>query len=432
MDAAQDLTTKRKRTWVDRVLRANAEITRLYGANPMMDAVVDEIDGRRLRIGDHWLTDFASCNYLGLDLDEEIIERIPEYLHRWGTHPSWSRMVCNPALMRDIEDELSELLGVEQVFCLPALTLLHNNAIPVLAAGGTLYLDSRAHRTLTDPAYLASTRGTTVHRFQHDDPDDLERLLRVPSDGPRLICMDGVHSMTGNLPDVSVYAKLARTYDAVLYLDDAHGFGLIGEQRGEDQIPYGRRGNGIVRHFGEPYDNIVFTAGFSKAYSSLLAFATCSSEVQRLLKLTSPAYVYSGPPPVATLASALLGMRVNAQRGDAIRARLHQLTTLLLDHVHTLGASTPNLSELPIVTLAVSAPSRLGEVAAFLHERGIYVTLTPYPVVPREDVGFRIQVTAANTTEEILHLNQVITEVDERFGLKKTPLEMTADGPLGR
>jgi 8-amino-7-oxononanoate synthase len=431
MDAPQELTRTR-RTWVDRVLRANAEITRLYGANPMMDAVVDEIDGRRLRIGDHWLTDFASCNYLGLDLDQEIIEAIPAYLHRWGTHPSWSRMVCNPALMTEIEDELCALLGVEQVFCLPTLTLLHNNVIPVLAAGGTIYIDGRAHRTLTDPADLARTRGSELHRFHHDDPDDLERLLRQATTGPRLVVMDGVHSMTGNLPDVSVFAKLARTYDAVLYLDDAHGFGLVGEQSGEDQVPYGRRGNGVVRHFGEPYDNIVFTGGFSKAYSSLLAFATCSEEVLRLLKLTSPAYVYSGPPPVATLASALLGMRVNAQRGDEIRARLHGLTTMVLDHVNELGATTPNVSELPIITLAVREPARLGEVASFLHERGIYVTLTPYPVVPREDVGFRIQITAANTVEEVRHLNQVLSEIDERFGLKKTALTGAGSTPLGR
>jgi 8-amino-7-oxononanoate synthase len=418
MDAAQDLTRAR-RTWVDRVLRANADLIRLYGASPMIDGVVDEIDGRQIRIGDHWLTDFASCNYLGLDLDEEIIEAIPEYLQRWGTHPSWARMVCNPALMEEIEQELSELLGADEVFCLPSLTLLHSNLIPVLAAGGTIYLDSRAHHTMLDSSQLARTRGSELKRFRHDDPDDLERLLRQPIDGPRLICMDGVHSMTGNLPDVSVFAKLARTYDAVLYLDDAHGFGLVGEQSGEQQTPYGRRGNGVVRHFGEPYDNIIFTGGFSKAYSSLLAFATCTSEVKRLLKLSSPSYIYSGPPPIASLASALLGMRVNAKRGDAIRARLHSLTITLLDHIYALGASTPNVSELPIVGLALQEPKRLVEVGNFLYQRGIYVTLAPHPVVPREHAGFRIQLTAANTQDEVLSLNEVLTEVDERFGLKK-------------
>src|SRR5690242_7846616 len=70
-------------TWLD--------LARLQAAHPMSDAVIDQIDGRQIRIGQRWLTDFASCNYLGFDLEPEIIQAIPEYLARWGTHPSWSR-----------------------------------------------------------------------------------------------------------------------------------------------------------------------------------------------------------------------------------------------------------------------------------------------------------------------------------------------------
>src|SRR5215203_198240 len=93
---------------------------------------------------------------------------------------------------------------------------------------------------------------------------------------PRLVCMDGINSMTGNPPDLTAFLALARANDALLYVDDAHGFGIIGERDGYDPTPYGRRGNAIVRWFGERYDHIVLTAGFSKAYSSLLAFVTCS------------------------------------------------------------------------------------------------------------------------------------------------------------
>jgi len=64
----------------------------------MLDSIIDEVDGRRIRIGQHWLVDFASCNYLGFDLDAEIIGAIPDYLDRWGTHPSWSRHLASPAL----------------------------------------------------------------------------------------------------------------------------------------------------------------------------------------------------------------------------------------------------------------------------------------------------------------------------------------------
>src|SRR5919206_435988 len=76
--------------WIDRWLAACRDLVELERSNPMTDAVIDEIDGRWIRIGDKWLADFASCNYLGFDLDREIIDAVPEYIDRWGTHPSWS------------------------------------------------------------------------------------------------------------------------------------------------------------------------------------------------------------------------------------------------------------------------------------------------------------------------------------------------------
>ena len=79
----------------------------------MYDAVIDEVRGRRIRIGDHWLSDFASCNYLGFDLEPEIIESVHEQLLRWGTHPSWSRLLGNPRPYIDIEERLTALLHAE-------------------------------------------------------------------------------------------------------------------------------------------------------------------------------------------------------------------------------------------------------------------------------------------------------------------------------
>ena len=113
--------------------------------------------------------------------------------------------------------------------------------------------------------------------------------------------------------------------------------------------PYGRRGNGVVRHLGESYDNVVLTGGFSKAYSSLLAFVVCPPELKRLLKVTAPPYLYSGPSPVASLASVLVGLQVNEARGDDLRAILWARTRRILDHLEKLGAFTLNRSGFPIV-----------------------------------------------------------------------------------
>src|ERR1700747_3523647 len=122
----------------------------LQAAHPMSDAVIDQIDGRRILIGKHWLTDFASCNYLGFDLEPEIIQVVPEYLARWGTHPSWSRLLGSPRLYEEIEAELADLLGAEETMLLPTITLIHMSVIPVLAASGAVFLDARAHKTIYD------------------------------------------------------------------------------------------------------------------------------------------------------------------------------------------------------------------------------------------------------------------------------------------
>src|SRR5437764_11478618 len=136
--------------WIDRWLRACADLRDLKTSNPMLDAVIDEIDGRMIRVGDRWLADFASCNYLGFDLDREIIEAVPAYLDAWGTHPSWSRLLGSPVLYEQIEARLTELLGGEDSLPPPTITHLHSTATPLLAASGTIFLDARAHKTIYD------------------------------------------------------------------------------------------------------------------------------------------------------------------------------------------------------------------------------------------------------------------------------------------
>jgi 8-amino-7-oxononanoate synthase len=404
--------------WAQRVRREYAEFERVVSSSPLINVTVSEIDGRRVRIGDRWFDDFASCNYLGFDLDPEIVEGVLPYLRSWGTHPSWSMMLARPVLCERIEDRLRELLGAEDVLLLPTLTHIHNAALPVLAAGGVVLVDHRAHRTIHDGALAAKARGATVRRFRHGDLDQLERLLRKLPAEPRVICMDGVNSMTGNPPDLPAFAELARRHGALLYVDDAHGFGIIGERRPDERCPYGVRGNAIVRHFGESYEHIVLTAGMSKAYSSLLAFTACPAPTRRLLEITASSYTYSGPPPVAALASALLGLEINERRGDVLRSRIHQLTSTLLEAIADLAAKTPNSSGLPIVELILADPDDVVAVGRHLYDRGILVTMAPPTVVPHDEIGFRIQLTAANTDDQLDRLIEVLKEISKRFGFR--------------
>jgi 8-amino-7-oxononanoate synthase len=409
-------------SWLERWMDTTADLARLQYSHRMVDAVIEEIDGRDIRIGDRWLTDYASCNYLGFDLDEEIIAAVPEYLARWGTHPSWSRLLGSPVLYEEIETRLTELLGAEDSLVLPTLTHIHMSVIPVLAGAGTVFLDGRAHKTIYDGCAAARARGATVARFRHGDLDQLEQLLRGDWARPGIICIDGVNSMTGNLPDVTAFAALAREHDALLYVDDAHGFGVIGEPSPGLRCGYGARGNSIVRHFGESYDNVILLAGFSKAYSSLLAFIACPTAIKQVLKTAAPPYLYSGPSPVASLATVLEGLKVNEQRGDDVRAELQRLTARVLAKIRELGIITPNESGFPIIEIPLADPHAIDEVGDLLFDRGIYATMAAYPLVPRDEVGFRLQLTAANTDAQVDHLNTVLEEVADRFQLRSSPL----------
>src|SRR5690348_8779677 len=116
------------------------DLERLRRSSPMCDAVIDDVRGRQIRCGDHWLTDFASCNYLGFDLDPEIMDAIAPQVRRWGTHPSWSRLLGSPRLYPQIEERLTELLGAPDTLVLPTITLIHSSVIPVIAGTGTVFV----------------------------------------------------------------------------------------------------------------------------------------------------------------------------------------------------------------------------------------------------------------------------------------------------
>ncbi|WP_432068517.1 aminotransferase class I/II-fold pyridoxal phosphate-dependent enzyme [Streptomyces sp. C10-9-1] len=401
------------------------DLARLQKTSRMCDAVIDEVQGRRIRSEGQWLVDFASCNYLGLDLDPEVMDAVEPQIRRWGTHPSWSRLIGNPRLYPEIEERLSGLLGAPDTLLLPTITLIHASVIPVLAGRGQVFVDARAHRTMYDGCLVARGQGASVLRFHAEQPGELRQLLsEAPTGVPLLVCVDGVNSMTGNLTDVPALAAVCRERDALLYVDDAHGFGVIGERGAAESSPYGLRGNGIVRHLGESYEGIVLVAGFSKAYSSLLAFLTAPPSLKAHLKVAAAPYLYSGPSPTASLATVLAGLEVNDRRGDDIRADLYRKTRRVLDHVRGLGLATPNTDGLPIIEIPLADGEDLDAVGDFLWHRGIYVTLAAYPLVPHGQVGFRIQMTALNTDEEIDELNDVLTALAERF-----PLVEAASGP---
>ncbi|TMK94267.1 MAG: pyridoxal phosphate-dependent aminotransferase family protein, partial [Actinobacteria bacterium] len=234
-----------------------------------------------------------------------------------------------------------------------------------------------------------------------------------------VIAMDGVNSMTGNAPDLAAFSRLATEHHCLLYVDDAHGFGLIGERSPEELCDYGTSGNSVFRHLGVSYEDAVLVAGFSKSYSSLLAFMSLTTPLKDALKVLAPPYLYSGPSPVASLATVLAGLEVNRRRGDLVRLDVWRKTARVLDAMRTLGIHTPNTSGHPIIEIPLANHEEIDDVGRYLFEHGIYVTMAAYPLAPKSEVGFRIQVTAANGDDEIEELIAVLTSLKERFQLEQ-------------
>jgi 8-amino-7-oxononanoate synthase len=265
---------------------------------------------------------------------------------------------------------------------------------------------------------IARGHGATIERFRHNDHEHLEELLKASTITPRMIAIDGVNSMTGNAPDIRAMARLAREHDAILYVDDAHGFGVIGERSPDELCEWGTKGNSVVRHQGETYENVILVAGFSKAYSSLLSFLSLPTRLKDVLKVAAPPYLYSGPSPVASLATTMVGLEVNERRGDAYRYDMYRKTKRVMDRLHELDIYTPNQTGFPLIEVPLANHEDIDTVGRYLFDRGVYVTMAAYPLVPKDEVGFRIQVTAANGDDEIDRLCEVLGELHERFELQ--------------
>lgn len=369
------------------------------------DAVQLDVDAqnrRQLYIGDRWVTDLASVNYLGFDVDEDIQQSIPALVSRWGTHPSWTRAVASPRPYRDLERRLAALVGAEDTVVFPTITLLHFGVMPRLAGrSGALLIESTAHHSMHEAAELAQARGAEVITWQHGDLQGLERALeRCRHHSARIISVVGVNSMSGDIVDLPSIVRIAAAHDAIVYVDDAHGLGLLGG-RSSASCPYGSGGGGVLRYHDVTDDRVIYVAGLSKAFSSMAAFVTCGSRFDRQFFMNASTMVFSGPVPTASLATALAGLDANEQRGDVTRHRVHELTQRMIAGLRSGGYNLEGHSGLPIINIEVGSPAAVHEAVRHIWRSGFVVTPSVFPAAPLHRGGLRASPTAANTPEEV-------------------------------
>ncbi len=378
------------------------------------DISVTRQQRRKVMVGGRAFIDFASCNYLGYDYHPDIMRQIPKLVAEWGVHPSWTRAVASPAPYAELEKGLAGLIKAPDTLIFPCIAMLNIGVLPILAGPrGILISDTQAHHTIHEACQMAATKGITCTQFRHGEIDDLERqLARHRHKSPVIVTLDGVYSMSVGYLDLPAYSELARKYDAYLYVDDAHGFGVIGENPTEEN-PYGERGNGIVNHFGMDCerDHIIYVSGLSKAYSSYAAFISCRDEEMKSRLQAASNYIFSGPIPVASLASGLAGLEVNRNEGEAIRANLFTLTKRLVTGARELGFEVDNTGCFPIVFVVTGNQERTVKAIDIAWERGLIVTPGMFPAVPYHRGGLRFTVTALNTDAEIDTALQALEEI---------------------
>lgn len=371
--------------------------------------------GRKLMIGGRWVADFASANYLGLDLHREVMDAIPDAVEEWGVHPSWTRVVASPKIYTDLEDELARMVGAPETLVFPTITLTHLGVLPLLTGpNGVLLIDSRAHRSIHEAGHVTAARGAKVEQFTHLDMNDLVRKLEAYKHRPsKIVAVDGVYSMTGRELAVAEIAEICRRYDARLYIDDAHGFGILGHDP-NPAVPYGRGGGGLVRKAGLDYvrDNIVYVAGMSKAFSSLAAFVTCRDGYEKRLLSAASTWVFSGPCPTASLATSLAGIRISmSEEGEQIRRRLYTLTRRFVDGARDCGLVVENDEYFPLASIVIGSVKDVVKACQILWEHGVLITPAVYPNVPLTQSMLRFTLTAANTEEEVDRALEALQEV---------------------
>ncbi|MGH2871538.1 MAG: aminotransferase class I/II-fold pyridoxal phosphate-dependent enzyme, partial [Solirubrobacteraceae bacterium] len=251
----------------------------------------------------------------------------------------------------------------------------------------------------------ARAGGASVRPVRRGDPERLATALAGDWRAPGVVCVDAVDAATGATAPLAVIAALAGKHGALVYLDDTVGFGVLGERSPFEPSSYGIRGNGTAAHLLADPERLVVVGSLERTCASPVSFLACSGRAGGAL--AGGPVGSSCPQPVAALAQAIEGLRLNEQRGDRIRARLHRLTEQLPGPLARAGRGDTCF---PVAELAPS-------VAHALLEWGIHVP------APAPGVRPRIHVTAAHTDEQVRELAAALAALAEAFKLRPLPAE---------
>ena len=360
-----------------------------FGNDPF-DVILEAVlSPTRAVIGGRQVILAGTNNYLGLTFDPECIAAAKRALDLHGTATTGSRLANGTyAIHKDLEDALADVLGFERAIVFSTGYVANLGLISGLTGqGDTILIDAHCHASIYDGCRLS---GATTIRFRHNSAADLDKRLGrlAPDAGRKLVIVEGVYSMFGDVAPLVQIADVARRHGANLYLDEAHSFGVFG--------PHGK---GVAESQGV-LDQVDFFAGtFSKSLGSSGGFCASNNAQFDLLARSSRPYMFTASLSPSSAASALSALERIVSRPE-LRQQLWQNAASIYEGLSGLGYALCAPCA-PIMALKVANRDETVDVWNRLLDEGVYVNLIGPPGTPDGTWLLRLSVSAAHTPEDI-------------------------------
>ncbi len=361
------------------------------------DTEVD-IDGKKVLM-------FGSNSYLGLTNHPKVKEAAKRAIDKYGTGCAGSRFLNGTLdLHLELERRLAEYVGKEAALCFSTGFLANQGALSSLTGRNDyIILDELDHASIIDGSRLSFSK---VVKYRHNNMEDLEaKLSALPQSSIRLIVVDGVFSMEGDIARLPEIVALADTYGASVMVDDAHGLGVIGVN-----------GAGTASHFGLTDKVDVIMGTFSKSFASLGGFIAGDKDVIEYLKHAARSLIFSASMTPAAAASVIATLDIIQSEPEHIQ-RLWDNTNYARNLLKEAGLDTGDVSETPVIPIYIRNEESVVRITRMLQDEGIFVNPVVPPAVQPDATLIRFSLMATHTFSQIEMAVDKIAETFTRAGI---------------
>jgi 8-amino-7-oxononanoate synthase len=347
---------------------------------------------------------FGSNSYLGLTNHPKVKAAAKAAIDKYGTGCAGSRFLNGTLDIHiELENKLAQLVNKDAALCYSTGFQVNLGVVSLLAGRHDyLLLDELDHASIIEGSRLSFSK---VLKFAHNDMDALKNKLKLcHKDRIKLIVIDGIFSMEGDIINLPEVVKLAEHYGASIMVDDAHSLGVLG-----------KNGSGTASHFGltDKVDLIMGT--FSKSFASLGGFIASDKEVINYIKHNSRTLIFSASMTPASAASVLASIEIMENEPERIK-HLWDMTALALNGFKSAGFDTGK-SETPIIPLFIRDDIKALQLTQNLLAVGVFVNPVVSPAVPKEDCLIRYSLMATHTKEQVEISIEKITKAAKALGI---------------